>query len=289
MIKHTKIDYKIKFQNDVIWNKTPSMIFRSVLGMQLKRSTCVLKKNTCCNCPLNSTCVYATFFETPIEKDKEILMGRNFAPHPFTLEVSLLDHNEAIVSIVFIGLSRNYIPYITIALERAGEQGISKSRTGFDIISILNDDEPFEFNLKNLDKKSKEWPNNEDFLEFDLVKFLTPVRIKKQGRYIDKISASDFLLAIERRVKLLDALYGDSSFEFSKDELVCSCEIIDQRWIDLNYYSSRQKSLLKIGGVVGAIKLVDGVDLYHRQLFKAAEVFNIGKNISMGLGSVQLV
>ncbi|MGD1823544.1 MAG: CRISPR system precrRNA processing endoribonuclease RAMP protein Cas6 [Pleomorphochaeta sp.] len=288
MIKYLKLEYIIKFEELVIWNKSPNFIIRSVLGYQLRNLTCVIKSNTCESCMLNSSCVYANFFETPIEKDKINLLGRNKAPHPFTLSVDLLDKDKASIQIIFIGISRNYIPYITLALEKAGENGVSKSRTKFNIEEIKNANtgELFNFDIKLIDKKSSVWPTNINRYESFTIDFITPCRIKSKGHFLNNITIENLLIASERRIVLLDSLYGDSSFLKLNDDKNIKSFSLNQRWVDLNYYSSRQRKALKIGGVVGSIKVNDSLNEYQSQLLNSAEIFNVGKNISMGLGRI---
>ena len=290
MIDYFLLNYEIKFIDKIYWDKTPSMIFRSVLGLHLKKLSCVFKNKKCDDCLLNNSCVYANFFETPICKDKDILIGRNKAPHPFTLNVDLLDNNMINVSILFIGKSRNYIPYITLALERAGEQGVAKARTKFKINKIIHKNHLFNFEIDKLSEKIETWPNVSGNFEFDMVKFITPCRIKTKGHYIDFITANDFIEAMERRVLILDTLYGDNKFKlFKEDNLVIESVPLNQKWVDLRYYSSRQNKALKIGGVLGAFRIKSELNEYYKQIFKAAEIFNVGKNISMGLGKVSLL
>lgn len=288
MIKYFPVEYIINFKETILWNRSPNMIFRSVLGAQLRRITCVIKDNKCESCMLNTSCVYACFFESPISKDKENLLGRNRAPHPFSLNVKLIDNNCAILTIVFIGISRNYIPYITLALERAGNQGISKSKTKYVISKITSNNEIFNFDVKFVYDKSKKWPSNIDNYDFNTVVFNTPCRIKSQGHYLDTVNAMDFIIAMERRVKILDSIYGDNTFTICKHDEELKSISTNQRWTDLNYYSGRQKTAMKIGGVLGSFLVISSINSYYKQIFYASEIFNIGKNISMGLGSVLL-
>lgn len=289
MIDFIKLEYQIKFEGKVFWNKTPSIIFRSVLGAQLKKITCVLKNNKCQECVLRDNCVYACFFETPIDKTHTILLGRDKAPHPFTLNVFLIDALTATVEITFIGKSKNYIPYITLALERAGNEGVSKSRTLYKIIDVKSNNSFFRFDIRTISNFSNSWPLENSEKDFNKIKFLTPCRIKKQGHYLDNILANDFIIAMGRRITILDKIYGDGTFvikDIEPDIMSCS---VNQKWVDLNYYSSRQKTALKIGGVVGELVIPKELDKYYLQIFHAAEIFNIGKNISMGLGKILLL
>lgn len=289
MIEYLLLEYNIEFETSLTWSRSPTMIFRSVLGYQLRKLTCVLKNQKCENCILNKTCVYANFFESPIEKNKEVLLGRNRAPHPFTLNVKLVDKKDAILQVLFIGQSRNYIPYITLALERAGKSGVSKSRTKYKIKSVCFDKKNYQFDISTIADVSSKWPKETLEFNYNTVQFVTPCRIKKLGHYLDNININDFIVAIERRIYILDQIYGDGSYKICTNKPNFKSHSINQRWVDLNYYSSRQKESLRIGGVIGKIYFNDPITDYYTQIFKAAEVFNVGKNISMGLGKIVLL
>ncbi|MGB4407806.1 MAG: CRISPR system precrRNA processing endoribonuclease RAMP protein Cas6 [Sphaerochaeta sp.] len=288
-MKYIPIQYKIRFNEPVPWGGIPEIIFRSVLGMQLHRLCCVLKDQEKCSlCPLRSTCVYAWFFETYIPKDIPILEGRDRAPHPFLIEYEQTGKCEAILQISFLGTSRNFIPYITESLERAGKSGVARARIPFEILEITFNNYAYKYDMQALDAISYHWPRDFHHAKCSHIKLSTPCRIKSGGIYLSKVSLQDLLVSIHRRVAILETLFGEKNIPPLPDHIPMSL-IQNQFWKDQNYYSVRQKDSMKMGGVVGSIKLLGETDALTMQLLEAGEAFHVGKNVSFGLGKIILL
>ncbi|MGC8764833.1 MAG: CRISPR system precrRNA processing endoribonuclease RAMP protein Cas6 [Brevinematia bacterium] len=121
------------------------------------------------------------------------------------------------------------------------------------------------------------------------VEFKTPFRLKKNGKYVSNFEASDFLDSAYRRISILNSLYGNGE---RLPELKASDRIMIKEknlfWKDLKYYSSRQKELLKLGGVIGSFVIEGEFTPFEISLLKGAEIFNIGKNVAFGLGRVDV-
>jgi len=60
-------------------------------------------------------------------------------------------------------------------------------------------------------------------------------------------------------------------------------------WIELKRYSARQKSNMKLGGVVGDLIIKGEFNDFEISLLEFIDLFNIGKNISFGLGKVEVL
>jgi CRISPR/Cas system endoribonuclease Cas6 (RAMP superfamily) len=96
------------------------------------------------------------------------------------------------------------------------------------------------------------------------------------------------LISIQRRVAILETLYGEKNILPLPDYIPKSSNQ-EQFWKDQNYYSVRQRDSLKMGGVMGAIKFLEEPDELTQQLLEAGEIFHVGKNVSFGLGKLKLV
>ncbi|MCH3916051.1 MAG: CRISPR system precrRNA processing endoribonuclease RAMP protein Cas6 [Spirochaetia bacterium] len=204
------------------------------------------------------------------------------------MDIFLSDDNKAVIALTVIGQARNYIPYLTIALQRAGEQGIGRKRTPFAMEKITHEGKTFDYSIENVEKKSLFWPDAIGMQNLGTIILDSPCRIKKAAHYLQTIYVDDLLLAAQRHMYILDRLYGDG--RFSIQELPNHSSIpVDQHWIDQNYYSSRQHTHMKIGGVVGKIELKNSLDQYSYELLEACRLFHVGKNISMGLGRILLM
>ncbi len=58
--------------------------------------------------------------------------------------------------------------------------------------------------------------------------------------------------------------------------------------MDLNYYSGRQKKVLKMGGVVGNFQLTGVFQPLEQSLLRFGELFHAGKNTAFGLGKYHI-
>jgi hypothetical protein len=239
----------------------------------------------CASCQLNKTCVYSCFFESHVEKDTEALPGRDRASHPFLLSYKRTSSTSGVLSVMFLGISLNYIPYVIEAVRRTSESGVEKERVRFTIASIEHEGKSFAYTMKAVEELSCRWPDSSERLPSGFLFFDSPCRIKADGKYIASISLEDFLAAMQRRMNTLTCLYGDIQYEIKPLEIPAS-QPLNQRWRDTNYYSVRQKESLKLGGVLGMIHIRQEPDEAVSQLINAAILFHAGKNVSFGLGKV---
>jgi len=305
-MKYIKLKFEINFEKKILFRKNPAIILRSLMGKELKILTCVLRQMESCNfCQLNKTCVYSWFFETNIQKNTSSIAGRNKGSHPF---IPFVEYNPKKATdliyyeITLLGRGTDYIPYIYFALQKVGEKGLYKERIKFTVTDIISG------NTSILDKENnrvinnnfiKEW-NNSDFVEqagsvlkkrlyrFD---FITPFRFKKDGRYQDEFLYQNILIAASRRLRILFDLYEENGKEFDVFKLpdnLPNKEIIKSNtsWSEFIYYSHRQNTSMKLGGITGSVLLRGAFTSYEQYLLKSAMEFNIGKNIAFSLGKV---
>ncbi len=238
---------------------------------------------------VKSSCVYSVFFETNIDKDLTSLEGRNKGAHPFVMEVNHIDDRTAVIEVLFIGRAINYIPYINIALENAGTNGVGRNRACYTICGIIAGDDLFEFN--QIEEKCLNWPvENISNRYVSSIILETPCRIKKEGHYISEIQFDDLLKSINKRMQILMELFSEEKFLPSADfEASIRNEAKNQRWVEQSYYSGRQKTVMKLGGVIGLIEMQAEVPESIVQYINAMELFHVGKNISFGLGKIKVV
>lgn len=285
MLKYIPLEFHLKFSDFVRWTTSAEIIFRSAIGFHLHKMCCILRdQNSCIDCPINKTCVYSWLFESHIDKDTNSIPGRDKASHPFIMQWSGLVKGEGTLRIVFLGPSINYIPFIIEAVKRTGKKGVSKSRTTFEVVQITHNGLPYEYNMKETESLCSTWPSNKKIGKGRIV-FDTPCRIKELGKYISEVDLESFLISIQRRMMVLTELYGQEKYVY-EDLSVPKNEVYNQKWKELDYYSSRQKEKLKLGGVIGEIIINENPDEVVQQLIEAAQLFNVGKNVSFGLGRI---
>lgn len=288
-MKYLTVTYSISFKETPVWSNPPAFVLRSVVGMSLRRLTCALKlQESCRDCMVRESCVYSVFFETNVDKDNPSLPGRDRAVHPFVMDIISLTEYGAVINITFIGRAVNYIPYLNIALTNAAENGIGRNRARFEVTGIMTGSEVFVPNLRDIGRKCSVWPSGKVGIP-QKITFLTPCRIKENRSYISSVSLDSLCVSMLRRMTVLSELFGDEGDR--ERQLVLSSVPStpeNQKWSENIYYSTRQKTRMLFGGVVGDIAVNGDVPPDVCSLVEAMEIFHVGKNVSFGLGKVKV-
>jgi hypothetical protein len=289
----------IKPEDTLKFDTMPEFLFRSVIGMELKNLSCLFKQRKCEECDLKFQCAYSVIFESPINKDNAILEGRNYASHPFVLSV---ENNEKTtfdkieLNITLVGKAIDYFPYLFYAVSKGGETGIGRERVKYSVESVKHEgNEIFKDGQLNIDMKRKEWiagiNSGRGAKRNYLVEFVSPLRLKKHGKYVDELDYEDFLNAVIRRMNILCGLYGHCEKNpektgletFNKKNLVTNI-----RWVENKRWSGRQKRTMLLGGIKGTIELSGNFTPFERSLLEAGELFHLGKNAGFGLGRIKV-
>lgn len=288
-VKYLKLRYRLSFWDKPYYGNPPAFVFRSVLGLNLRKLTCVLRQEeSCSNCMVKTSCVYSTFFETNVDKNLNSLSGRDKATHPFVLDIIEAFDDHAIIEITFIGRARNYIPYVNLALENAGKKGIGKNRARFSIVDIMVGDEKFYSSLEQIEEHSLIWPLSDCLIPKQLL-LETPCRIKEGGRYISDLNLWILLKNMQRRMQVLEELFGEGEAIPVVDSISEITENITLKWVEKRYYSSRQKTVMRLGGVIGSMDIKGDFDSSIISYIDAMALFHVGKNISFGFGKIKVV
>ena len=298
-ISYSSFNFVIKPDSPLRFDTMPEFLFRSVMGMELRNLSCLFKNRKCEECDLKFQCAYSIIFESPISKDNPVLKGRNYASHPFIISI---DNNEKkpldeiILNITLVGKAIDYFPYLFYAISKGGETGIGRERIKYAVESVKNKDREI---LKNgqldISISKKEWiagtHSGKGAKRKYLIEFVSPLRFKKNGKYVDKISYGDILKGLRRRVEILSGMYGESSPvpEINEikdvDEKLVSSDI---RWVENKRWSGRQKITMLLGGIKGTMELSGSFTPFERSLLEAGELFHFGKNAGFGLGRIKV-
>ena len=255
-LSYSYIDFVLKFAKKVQWETDPHFILRSILGKELRALFCIFdSKKKCSECSINQNCVYSKFFESHISKDQAALAGRNRASHPFVPSVKK-GNDRVTYSIIFIGKAVDHINSVYLALKQAGKRGVFKDRILFDVLDVKSDYKSIIVNNKVEPLfEEKVWNSDSEsiFQQRRIkIKFETPCRLKIRGKYSSEPEIKDVLLALYRRLSVLEQFYGTGNMpEYIADGH--DYEILDRSlyWVDQVYYSGRQKKAIKLGGFMG--------------------------------------
>ena len=298
-INYRQMRFLLTFEKSIVFQNLPSFYFRSLLGRQLRRLVCIFRNRECETCALRFTCPYSVIFETPLREDQTVLKGINFGSHPFVIFTNTKPGQSVTdleLTVTLIGESHPYLPMIFLAIKNGGAFGIFKSRVKYQIKRFFIDDYIALNKEEQLIIPPKlpawQWEN----LQMPCVKgklfieFLSPFRFKKKGRFSDKITLDDVIIALNRRLKIIHGLYvkdGNGQIPSLKPARVDESNS-QMQWIDYSRYSARQKSVMKMGGMQGILSIEGTFDAGLPEFLKAGEIFHIGKNTSLGLGKIKV-
>ena len=283
---------------------------RGVFGAQFKRTVCVTKFHDCGDCPLVATCVFPRIFEGRSAAGSGILRNLDRVPVPYVIESEFgkvrrfAAGDEVSVFLTLIGNANRGLPYVVRAWSEAGRRGIGPGRISLELVAI---ERQFDLAGSVTEAVMKEdqivtVPKDQSPKLPELghgifsIELTSPLRLRLEGDLVtpDRISGYHLAVAAMRRISSLASVYGSSSSDHDFSALKdCSgaLSVIDPKlgWVDYTRYSSRQKQLMKTGGIVGSLMLsVPPEAVAVMPWLWLGQWVGIGKNTSMGLGQYRL-
>ena len=244
-------------------------MLRGAFGASLKDVVCINPSFECNGCFGADNCLYYDFFETK----------KRF--HHYRLDIGLYTKDLRFGIYLFNEASEKY-PYILSALHRMlTQKGLGRDRKKYAIESIaINGKGVFEageFKQIHIEPKNFKIDN---FCRKVTLQLVTPLRIKREGRFVraDNLDIKDILVSIYKKRYFYDG----------------ECERIEQfpkvsqkalSMVDFTRYSNRQKTKMKIGGIVGEM-VVEDLAPQTYELLKFGEIVGVGKLGTFGLGKI---
>lgn len=299
--------------------------WRGALGHALRKTVCVTREKECEQCMLYESCVYPYLFETHPPKDSKLMRCYRTVPHPFILQLPFSDHSTSddsvhpqqgesdlsgkspgqkrvVVGLVLIGKAQQQLPYLIHALQKAGVSGIGPRRTALQLVSVEQSSHPDdqewreiyqpEQKLQNQGAAHPDAPALNGKVEIQL---LTPFRTKREGHLLtpDHFSFASFFSPLLRRISMLQSFHGDHQAEADFRQLTEQARAvrIDQRnlhWFDWTRYSSRQRTTMQMGGIIGTFEITAEQLLPFRDWLWVGQWTHNGKGATMGLGQYRI-
>ncbi len=291
-------------------------MFRGAFGSALQQAVCVTRTYDCPPCLLKERCLYPYVFETPPPPGSRIMRKYTAAPHPFVFEppaggITAPPAQPLALGLTLFGKALGYIPHFIFALERLGQRGLGGRRVrcslsyvqsrldGRDWVLYTAEDrtprsvDPFEksiiLSLRPPALLHEEAPNEQITIEL-----LTPLRVIYEARLTTDLVFHVLVRNLLRRIAHLSYFHcaGEPSTVAFKEwiELATRVRTVEQdlKWFDWERYSSRQRTTMRLGGLVGRVTF-EGKLAPFRPLLAAGEVTHAGKGTSFGLGRYRIV
>lgn len=276
--------------------------WRGVLGQSLRKTICPFPDHrSCSSCVVREQCPYFSLYEKASD-----LPGYKDGPRAYMLNPvgspPGSGHPETGLDITLFGQAADFLPVVWQAMSAASETGLGVERIPFRIVRCEQagpmgwqdlPNTPGGYHHAAAPSPLAEWlpPAPELPWRFHLA---TPVRLRRQGKYLSKMDWPFFLSSIAKRLEMLSVLYqgGAPIGPETWDELGClfrqPAEISESlHWEDLARYSNRQKRKVPMGGLVGEATL-SSASLQWWHWWQAACLTGVGKGAAMGLGLIRL-
>ncbi|GAB4334720.1 MAG: CRISPR system precrRNA processing endoribonuclease RAMP protein Cas6 [Calditrichia bacterium] len=299
-IIYQQFKFLLEFEHPTSIQMLPTFFIRSIIGLQLRKVVCLFRDRECGRCQIQHHCAYALVFENPVSPEQSTLPGRNFAPHPFILvnpDIIPRRDNQLTFTLTLIGRAIQFFPYFFYAIKKGGEDGIFYNRMPFRIKSVscdglemlLSEEElaaPPDNHLWMFDAKTQQqWDQQLK------IQFVTPLRYKWRGKYQRQISYPELINSIYRRMRMLTDFYGEPNGDSTEFRLEPKKQVKQNatfRWKDYSRYSARQRTSIKLGGIIGELNVKGTLSAQELALLRAGEIFHVGKNVGFGLGQIKI-
>lgn len=289
---------------------------RGAIGWQMQRLVCPFDgRKKCDACLVRDDCPYHELY-----CKQSALPGLADSPRGYVYYVSPDSGSNFVnLEITLFGSCSRFAPVLFEALLRASKSGLTRRRIAVGIEKIeqiIPDGKKRIYNWKQLSSQIMdalplvEWLGEINGKIEAVFSIKTPLRLRKNGRYLNYLDMDFLLQNILRRMESLGCVFGDGesigkeNWERIKEEMlpdqIKQCESPEEmngtglsyhariRWDDYKRYSNTQRKKVPMGGIVGDVR-VKGADKNIFPLLRAVEFLHVGKGAAMGLGRVEML
>ncbi len=276
---------------------------RGGLGYVLKELVCTFDTGDCVACSESSRCVYTTTFDTRFALEGRTRGSLASPPPPYALRCDTLSSSlevgqefEFILSL--FGRATLALPNHLAALLELGERGLGPSRARYRVTKITALGPCSESNVVFENGSQVTYPDAwclgssrrrpDRAARAVRLRLVSPARVKtKGGLWRAPFPFALVIRQISRRIRLLERFYTDSErlppFPLPAHDAV-QIRASALEWKELKRYSTRQRSSMPIGGLIGEI-VYEGDVAPHLDLLHAGSLVQLGKGAGFGLGA----
>ncbi|MCU7960119.1 MAG: CRISPR system precrRNA processing endoribonuclease RAMP protein Cas6 [gamma proteobacterium symbiont of Bathyaustriella thionipta] len=281
--------------------------WRGLLGHGLRRAVCVMRDTECAHCLLAGGCAHAFIFES-LAGGRNAGKGPDHIPPPYILHLGLQDRqsyskgDSLCLEIRLIGKANDYLPYLIHAFYLAGELGIGRDKARFDVTKVkaatidsLGWETVYSQGGQVTDLPATTGATIPSPATASRITLTTPLRVKHHGHFLNPntFDSQHLFNSLARRLAEMNAHYGHAEPSISWRELLAQQkppQATESRlqWHEWTRYSSRQKSKMQMGGIIGHIDFQPRALQPWMQLLWLWQWLHLGKSSSMGLGAYEL-
>lgn len=286
-------------------------LLRGQFGAALRGVACMTRQPVCTGCPLLATCPYTRVFEA-LPPQSHGLQKFSAIPNAYVIEppaIGVMDlavGETLVFHMVLAGDAIEQLALIVFAWQRALTQGLTRSRSAADLLSVEwvdgdgaghsvwhRDDPVLATHPATLAEGELPAPA----LQAVTLHIHTPMRLQQQGQplRVDQLTPRALIAAVARRVALVMEFHARQvEWGHEVPRIVQLAEnVSDQRdlhWHDWTRYSSRQQQEMTLGGALGRWTLKGRADTLAAlwPWLWLGQWLHVGKNATMGMGGYTL-
>ncbi|MEA3411988.1 MAG: CRISPR system precrRNA processing endoribonuclease RAMP protein Cas6 [Pseudomonadota bacterium] len=281
--------------------------WRGIFGHALKRTVCVTREKDCVACLLYRSCAYPWVFETPPPEDSARMRRYRAAPHPYVLIPENRTRRTVPTGGTFdlgmnlFGRGNEYFPYIVQSFRVAGEGGIGRGKGRFALkavrqTALARGGETVNWREgETLSRKEPERPAVPAVPDTVRLVFETPLRVRSADHLVGpgEFAFHHLFRNLLRRISSLMFFHGGTPLDVDFAALVgeattVACASRELRWCEWTRWSSRQKTTMQMGGLVGEISLAGSTVGPFWPYLWLGQWTHAGKGATMGLGRYRI-
>jgi len=295
-VLHLRLNFTC--QSAVRFNPFSASAWRGCLGHHLKKAVCTVRgQSSCQTCILRHVCVYTQVFDVMSKMGTQKTRLPQAIPVPYVIRPQhpqkLQKGDACHVHMLLFGHAHKHLPFIIHAL---GHQSLD---IGHGQVKLHHVDVEYptasgqwqacyaDGQLMAVQASAGVVPPVPTTLRIELCSAL---RLRKENHLLrpESLHFRDFMSFLLRRISLLYAHYSDTSLDIDHKALLAKAEQVEMQQKDLHWhegerYSSRQKTRMKTGGLLGSFH-VSGIEEFWPYLWYG-QWLHVGKNTSMGQGA----
>lgn len=309
-MKYCRIGFRFKTRDEISFPPNPVNTFRGALGFQLQRIACIQRKNPeqgCRTCSVADNCAYALCYETaPNHIGSGFSVSNSDMPHLMVMDAGF-PGNQAISAgsrlsfiIQLFGRGTEITPYIVVAAQKAGQNGLTRQRIPCDLEQVVDESsgniiwsiDNDELKLPEPQKLVLNEPNCSGVEDSEIrLKFITPVAFKDQtkGNMTLEPDFSRIIGSLLRRYSAFEASDGNhlnwNFAEISRLARQVRLSSINLEPVYWERFSTRQQQRIPISGVIGQASYSGPVSSFI-DLIRAGEVIRCGRSTTFGQGRI---
>jgi CRISPR-associated endoribonuclease Cas6 len=276
-------------------------VFRGALDNAFRKAACPFPRRRCDDCSAHDQCLYLSLFQPSPPADFPDAGKFGNAPPPYVIKPSP-DNRQAYhprdtldFDLTLIGRALDALPYFIFAVDQIGRRGLGRERGRYELSKVVvlrNGQSLLVFDgddqaIRSLPPAGAGHLAPVAPIASLTLELQTPLRIKKNGKLVTRLDFSTLFNSLTRRLTLLSTFYGQNGSLDLEDLSAKAARmktVEDQSfWYDWPRYSSRQKELMKLGGLRGSISFEGDFTPFMRWL-RLGEAVHVGQGTTFGLG-----